>query len=143
MSLKDGEQYQRYINECLVAVGSSSFHTYTTKEDQRNKGENVEGVEVKYDKKVSSTGNLWIEVSEKTDPSHHHFVPNGIYSKHAKYYFIGNYNIAYFFDVETLRGLHQNKRYTEITNNTGTSRGFLLPVADLKNIPHRKVIWKY
>jgi len=86
-----------------------------------------EGFEFKYDRKVKETGNFWIEIGEKRDPSQKEYVPSGILRKdNAWMYCIGNYDELFFFPKQALIRMYTSRSVEIIENHEKTSRGFLL-----------------
>lgn len=123
--LKQGEKYQKFIEEVLKNVFSIEIVCYSDKRDQYNIGENKQGIEIKYDHLFSETGNLYIEVSEKTHPGNKEFIPSGIMRMDNSWlYLIGNYSFIFIFGKKTLVRLYNSREFKEVGNDT--SRGFLL-----------------
>ena len=122
---KKGEKYQEFVKESLYNMGLP-IDFYTEKEDQYNKGETYQGVEIKFDDKYTETGNLYIEVAEKTDARNRRYIASGIYRKDNTWlYVIGNYAIIFLFEKKMLLKLHKSRNFLrEVT--TKTSKGFLL-----------------
>lgn len=98
---------------------------YQSKRYQFERGENSGGIEIKLDTRFSQTGHLFIEVSEKTNPSNPAYVPSGIYRDDSWLYAIGDYANVFVFLTRHLRWLHAKGLCTE--KETPTARGFLLP----------------
>ena len=128
--LEKGLEYQDYVAEQLYSIGLPLFN-YSSRKFQIEYGENKLGVEIKYDMKFETTRNLWIEISEKSNPSNNQYCLSGIYRKDNSWlYIIGNYKEIYIFPKVFLQKLHRANKYRIIENNTKTSRGFLLPRND-------------
>jgi len=95
-----------------------------TYEDQINIGESLEGYEIKFDDKYKETGNLWIEIKERTDVNKE-YVNSGIYrDDNSKYYVIGNYDVIFVFLKDKLKQIEKQKNKLE--NDRKTSIGYLL-----------------
>lgn len=131
--LEIGNQYQDYVTEALARDGIR-ISIYTSQAAQLS-GENMAGIEVKYDGRFRETGNLYIEYAEKSNPFNEFFVPSGICREDNTWlYLIGDYDGAYALSKRNLRRLlisyqRGNSKLNEIrTVEIGTSRGLLLPV---------------
>ena len=106
--------------------GEINLTLYENLEDQYNIGETVQGYEIKYDAKYEITGNLYIEVSEKTHNNNEHYIDSGIYrSDNTHTWIIGNYKDVYTFKKNTLIQIHKNNLYFKEVK-TDTSQGMLL-----------------
>ena len=99
---------------------------YKTKREQYIYGESVQGVEIKFDGNFARTGNLYIEIAEKTAPSDTPYIGSGIFRKDNTWlYAIGNYEIIFLFLKKDLIKLFKNKKFLREVK-TDTSKGFLL-----------------
>lgn len=128
--LQDGLEYQDFVAEQLYKIGLPLFN-YASKKYQIKCGENKLGVEIKHDKKFKTTGNLWIEISEKACPTRENYVISGIRRNDNTWlYVIGNEEKIYIFSKVILNRLFESGRYKKIENNTKTSVGFLMPLID-------------
>ncbi len=95
------------------------------------KGENLQGIEVKFDRKFRETGNLFIETSERSTPESQ-WHPSGILKEDNSWaYAIGDYEKLYVFAIKQLRILYKKGLYKEVS--TPTSEGFLLPLMTAEN----------
>jgi hypothetical protein len=96
---------------------------------QMQMGENYSGIEIKNDKKFRTTGNLYIEIAEKSDAQNTNFVDSGIYRKDNSWAFaIGDEQTMYLFLKKVLVKLCEENGYTKVIKPT--SIGFLLPVVE-------------
>ena len=128
--LSDGQEYQDFVAEQLYRVGLPLFN-YASKKYQQELGENKLGVEIKLQKLLSKTGNLWIEVQEKSNPKNHAYVPSGIFRKDNTWLFVtGDTSVIYVFAKTLLCKLVECEKYNIIENKTKTSKGFLMPKGD-------------
>jgi hypothetical protein len=128
--LASGLEYQDFVAEQLYSVGLPLFN-YASKKYQVERGENKLGVEIKHDKKLRTTGNLWIEINEKSDPCKKAYVVSGINrSDNTWLYIIGDYQEIFIFSKKLLKQLISAKKYKTLENGTKTSIGFLLPRCD-------------
>ena len=123
--LEIGLQFQDYITDKLRREKGIILTHYTSKKYQYNVGENPQGLEIKYDAPASKTGNLLVEIGERTSSSGN-WVKSGIYrGDNSIFYLIGNYDDAYLFDIRTLRNIHKKKEYLRV-QRTETGIFFLL-----------------
>jgi len=126
--LEKGLEFQDFVTDILLNEISISLSTYSSKKYQL-KGENKQGVEIKFDDKYNDTGNIYIEISEKSNPSNYNYVSSGIYRNDNTWlYIIGNYSILFIFGKSILKGMHKSKKYREV--EISTSKGFLIPKID-------------
>jgi len=123
--LEKGKEFQDFITKALIHELGIPLSTYSSKEYQTNTGENVQGIEIKFDDRYKETGNIYIEVMEKSNPENERYVQSGIYRNDNTWlYLIGDYNEVFIFGKKTLQGMYRSGKYKEIT--TLTSIGFLV-----------------
>jgi hypothetical protein len=125
-----GQEYQDFISDILCKRGLT-IRNYTSRKYQLSRGENLIGLEIKNDTQISVYGNLFIEVAERRNLSMP-FMASGIYAGNSILYLIGNHERYFLFATNTLRAIHQSGRYREITIARNTSRGFKLPIQDVR-----------
>jgi hypothetical protein len=121
--LKQGLIYQDFIYELLHKHGISTV-SYGSQLFQQIRGENKAGMEIKFDDKRQKTGNLYIEVAERSQPIFN-YSPGGIYRECTEF-IIGDYEVVYRLAVTHLRRMHQSDKFPEFEISLQTSRGFLL-----------------
>jgi len=115
--LEEGLAYQDFISDRFGLVG------FASKKYQQLVGENKLGLEIKLDNEYKKTGNLYIELYEKTDKGNENFVESGIFrDDNTVLYLIGNYAEAYLFSKRTLVAVKDKFKHVE----TETSKGYLL-----------------
>jgi hypothetical protein len=130
--LNEGLEFQDYVLTKFVKELGISVSNYSSKKYQYNVGENLQGIEIKYDKKFSETGNFYIEVAEKSNPNNNNYIQSGIFRKDNTWlYVIGNYSDIYIFSKDQLKLLYQSAKFKEV--KTPTSIGFLLPISKAKS----------
>jgi hypothetical protein len=123
--LAEGLAFEAWVYERFgEAVG---IEVVKLPEGQHNLGENYEGIEVKYDSKMHRTGNVYLEVAEKSDPRRRRYVPSGVYRRdNSVLYCIGSYQEAFCFGKVQLQQLIRQLDLP--TRQTPTSIGYLLPL---------------
>uniref|UniRef100_A0A6M3LG26 Uncharacterized protein n=1 Tax=viral metagenome TaxID=1070528 RepID=A0A6M3LG26_9ZZZZ len=123
-----GLEYQDFVGEILCQNGIVIMN-YVSKKYQFSSGENKMGVEIKHDKMFRDTGNLYIELEEKSNPDNKNYIKSGIKRNDNTWlYVIGDYKTIYIFPKNLL--LKLSEEYEPIENNTKTSIGFLLPIKE-------------
>ena len=137
-SMKKGLEYQDFVSDRLLRNFGIVVGTYTSKKYQQERGESASGIEIKFDDKLATTGNIYIETAEKSDPENEEYYPSGIYRKDSTWlYLIGNYEEAFLFSKEQLQIIQMRRdlwgkrgiKYVE----TKTSQGFLYPIVEAVN----------
>lgn len=126
--LEQGLQFQDFVTDILFNELFIPISTYQSKKYQL-KGENKQGIEIKFDGRYKETGNLYIEISEKSDPRNMNYVNSGIHRKDNTWlYIIGDYSILYIFGKTILRAMYLSGNYKKVS--IPTSMGFLIPKKD-------------
>lgn len=131
--LEEAARYQDFITDELLKRGIV-LNQYASREYQRKVGESASGIEIKYDKRMAETGNVYIEVEEKSDPSLHDYSKSGVYRNDNTWlYLIGNYEKALLMSKRQLRlcieyGEEWRKSKGIIFREIATSRGYTFPV---------------
>jgi len=128
--LENGNDYQDFICTKLCQYGII-IQNYCSQKYQ-TMGENRQGLEIKLDRKFRNTGNLYIEIAEKSDPENEYYAESGIYrDDNSRWYGIGDYQTFYWFFKKQLRQLWE-KRASFLVEfaPTPTSQGFGFPVKE-------------
>lgn len=132
--LKQGIEFQDHVVDVLYENGIPIV-SYSSKKYQNNVGENKCGIEIKNDNKYHTTGNLFIEIAEKSDPENENFIPSGIYRDDNSWlYLIGDCKKIFILVKGQLKYLHKTGKYKEVfgypddQKEKPTSIGFLIPV---------------
>jgi len=133
--LQQGIEYQDVVTTALYQRGIVVVG-YSSKKYQNEKGENMLGAEIKRDGMFRSTGNLYIETSEKSNPDVLSFTKSGINREDNSWlYVIGDEKTIYIFSTKYLRMLEG--KYKQVTKPT--SIGFLFPIVDAEKYCIRKI----
>ena len=137
--LLQGKEYENFVRKVLKEKMNLSVDVYKNIQDQYNIGESEQGFEIKYDKRYKETNNIYIEVAEKTNKNNLNFIDSGIYRNDNSWILlIGNFDVIYFFGINTLRLLYETDRFKEV--KTETSKAFLLYPEDIKKYKLKKII---
>ena len=136
--LEEGISYQDFVYVELYKIGLPVIN-YSSKEFQHKKGENLAGIEIKFDQKFRDTHNLYIETAEKTNANNTMWVSSGIYRNDNSWlYIIGDYKTIYIFSKKQLKDIKENYHQSD-TNPT--SKGYLLPIRDAERDWAIKIIY--
>ena len=123
--LQQGTEFQDFVAVVLMENLGLPVSCFNSKKYQYEFGENRQGLEIKFDDRFKETGNLYIEVAEKTNAENKNFIPSGIFrSDNSWLYVIGDYQKLFIFGKSTLKHLYNSGRYKEV--EIPTSKGFLL-----------------
>ena len=134
--LEAGLEYQDFVVDKLRKYDPAFIvNAYSSKKWQQEKGESSSGLEIKHDMLMKKTGNIYIEVAEKSNPDNVDYVPSGIYrDDNTIFYLIGDYEQAFLFSKYQLQRLYECESSHKSRNikkvQTPTSKGFLYPIED-------------
>ncbi len=150
-SLEIGHEYQDFIVEKFMDQLGISISLFQSKKYQFNVGESLQGVEIKYDARstgdctyyeCSSTGNVAIEVAEKSNPQNQIWVKSGIYRLDNSWlYVVGNYQMAWVFAKSILILLHKSNKYRTV-QTLPTIKNMLLPIEVADKYCAKKILFK-
>lgn len=122
-------EFQDFVAHVLLRELGIALTVHNSRRYQFEHGETRQGIEIKHDKQMAQTGNLWIETKEKAEPRSGEYAPAGIYRNDNSWLFvIGDYHRLFVFSKKVLCWLAQDRSFQTLENNTRTSIGFLLPV---------------
>ena len=123
----EGFAYNHLITELKWAVTH-----YVTEEDQRTKGENHQGIEIKNDQAYNKTGNLYISVKRVYNGFEY---GSGIYrdtETKQLFYLIGDHKNFWLIATKHLQAYYEQNNLKLIpgfrTHTGGQEYGFLLPI---------------
>lgn len=128
-SFQAGLEFQDYV--CLrLAQEHIILQNTGSKLYQIRVGENLQGFEIKLDRRCTETGRLSIEVAEKSAADMPMWTPSGIYRNDNTWLYIqGNYDVFFVFALNYLIARHKSGRYKE-AEAYGTVRKFYLPMSE-------------
>lgn len=136
--LEQGLTYQDFVIDELYRHGLPII-SYSSKKYQMEVGENKPGFEIKNDQKFHKTGNLYIEIAEKSSPQISTWTASGIFRNDNTWlYIIGDYQRIFVFGKSQLIQASLRSKFLKVWNET--SRGFLLPVEVAERIYSIKII---
>lgn len=121
-----GQEFQDFVAVQFSKLGIP-ITSFASKKYQNTKGENLQGFEIKFDRKFRTTGNLWIELQEKTKAENLNWIDSGILrTDNTRFYVMGDYAGVYLMQKKALVVI--STKETIIENLSKTSRGFLLKI---------------
>lgn len=139
---EEAMEYQDFLVDKLAEHGIL-LQNYSSKQYQYDKGENRNGIEIKHDMVSLSTGNIYIEIAEKSDPANERYIPSGILREDNTWlYLVGNYEFAYIFSKKLMQKWHYDKRFDPYYKETPTSQGYAIPEKIARNICVRVIYFK-
>jgi len=138
----EGSRYEEFIIQKLEYLFGFVLHLREGEKAQL-RGETDEGFEIKYDGRMKDTGNVYIELEEKSNPDNFNYVESGIYrNDNTKFYLIGDYKECFVFGKKALQELdRENPSFIIRPKPTGTSIGFLIPVKYAKKLAERYIVF--
>lgn len=125
--LQEGLEFQDYC-ACEFAKIGIPITNFSSKKFQYTKGENLQGYEFKLDKNFRATGNLWIELKERTDIKNEYRDSGILRSDNTMFYVMGDFTGVYLMQKKVL--IAMVTRFKHIENKIKTSIGFLLPTVN-------------
>lgn len=126
-SFQDGVEFQDFVCRELAKNGII-LQNFSSKKYQFEVGENMQGFEIKLDRRCTETGRLSIEVEERRENGCGPWVPSGIMRDDNTWlYMQGNREVLFIFAKNWLRRLFEEKN-PEVAEKMGTVRTFYLPV---------------
>jgi hypothetical protein len=129
---QDGMEFQDFV--CTVlARNNVILQNLASKKYQLNVGENLQGFEIKLDRRCTETGRLSIEVAEKSRADMPSWIPSGIYRKdNAWLYIQGNEKILFVFAKNLLVAWDQKNKPAR--DETPTVRKFYLSLVQARHM---------
>ena len=126
---EEGLEFQDFVADLLAKELGITLTSYSSKRYQTDKGENRQGFEIKLDKRLSDTGNVSIEVAEKSTAQQSRWTPSGIMRNDNSWIYVqGNMDIVFVFGKKVLVEGFKNKYADKVWEPKSTIRTFLMPV---------------
>jgi len=139
VKLKDAEEFQDYVTLQLMRRGIV-LNNLNSASYQRKYGENTLGIEIKKDLIFRRTNNLWIEVAERHNVNNH-YVPSGVCRQDNSWlWLIGDEYTLWIIAKKTLIEIVILSGRKIIENDTKSSRGYLMPIAEADKICLKKIV---
>lgn len=128
-TFEQGLEFQDFVIDVLCRELGLVVSNYSSRRWQFEAGENKQGIEIKLDNRMLETGNVSIEIGEKSRVSRNYYVPSGIMRDDNSWLYIqGNYELLFIFAKRILVQLYRAKRYP--VYELPTIRKFHMPLAD-------------
>jgi hypothetical protein len=128
-TFEEGIEFQDFVADLLMAELGISVTSYTSRKWQQTFGENRQGIEIKRDNRILETGNVSIEVAEKSRADRRSWTPSGIMRDDNTWLYIqGNPKIVFVFGKTILRLMYEKKYKHFCREPKKTIRTFLLPI---------------
>lgn len=128
-SLQDGLEYQDWIQKTALAEWGMVIQINSSKLYQLQFGESIQQTEVKLDTRCSETGNLSVEIEERSSTKIEKWTSSGIYAYPPSIFYIqGNYEVFYLFETKRLQEIHRVLYRSAYLEFNGTIRKFHLPL---------------
>ncbi len=125
--LKIGLLYEDFCANVVWDLIKLPLTPMRTQFYQLRRGENAQGVEIKYQGKMEKYKSLYIETHEKRRPENKCFVESGVYrSDNTRLWLTGDFDILYLLPLKTLQMLSQDQRFRRVEHET--SKAFILPI---------------
>ncbi len=126
--LRRGQEFQDHVVELFARELFIPLSCFSHPKKQDEMGENLQGIEIKFDDRLRETGNLFIEYRERSGPTSE-WHDSGILGRpHVWGFAIGDYQRVFFFSVRLLVNLKNTGKYKDVSGST--ARGYILPQAD-------------
>lgn len=124
-------KFQDFVCDLLLKELGFVISNYSSRYYQFNYGENRQGIEIKLDTRILDTGNVSIEVAEKSRGDMPNWTPSGIMRDDNTWLYVqGNYEIIFIFGKIFLRQLYNARYKNKVWQPKTTICTFLLPIAE-------------
>ncbi len=126
---EEGLQFQDFVADLIMRELGISITSYSSKKWQVFKGENRQGIEIKLDKRILETGNISIEVAEKSRADMPSWTPSGIMRNDNTWLYVqGNTDIIFVFGKQILKRMYVMGYNKKVWQPKPTIQTFLLPI---------------
>jgi hypothetical protein len=133
-SFRDGQDFEEFACDLLLERLGWRIDIYRSRHYQFTVGESRQGFEFKLDSRCTETGQLSIEVAEKSNATLPDWVPSGIMRPdNTLMYVQGNHEVVFIFDRKVLKRWMIVKK-VEIRTNRPTIRSFFISLLDAEQI---------
>ena len=125
-------QYQDFVTDKMHELLGWNLNCYVSLKWNIEKGESLSRIEIKNDRQMKSTGNLYIEIAEKDKNGN--FVPSGIFRQdNTLLWWVGDYKRAFLISKRLLKAIYYKVNFKKV--ETETSQGFLIPISYINKNP--------
>ena len=124
-------EFQDFVVDLFLKEIGIPISNYSSRYFQFNKGENPQGIEIKLDKRILETGNVSIEVAEKSRADLENWTPSGIMRNDNTWLYVqGNKEIVFIFSKKILKGIYEARYKDKVWMPKKTIKTFLMPITD-------------
>lgn len=128
--LIEGRKYERFIKAYFWIYLGIRLHLFDTYDEQMKYGETQEGFEIKYQRKMKETGNVYIETVAIPNIYTKREVPGALFrNDNSHTWIMGDYKEFWTVQLRTLLRLYEDRVYRIIRCKYG--EGYLIPKRDL------------
>ena len=126
-NLRIGNLYEDFCANVLFYLIKIPLTSMKSKHYQLEIGENLQGLEIKYQGRMEEYKSLYIETHEKSHKDNENFVKSGIYRKDNTWLWMtGDWDVAFLIPLNKLKMLYETGEMR--TLDSETSKGFVLPL---------------
>lgn len=135
-TFQEGAEFQDFVCVELAKAGIV-LQNLCSRRYQMELGENIQGVEIKLDRRLHDTGRLSVEVAEKPSAKFERWIPSGIFRDDNSWLYVqGNWREFFVFPKNMLMWWVQ-KYNPEVYESFGTIRKFYLELSEARKIAVR------
>ncbi len=132
---EEGLEFQDFIAKLLIKELGIPVTSYSSKKYQWEFGENRQGIEIKLDRRIMETGNVSIEVAEKSKASNLNWIDSGIMRDDNTWLYVqGNYDIVLIFGKKILQLIYEKKYKSKVWTPKPTIKTFLMSKEEAERI---------
>uniref|UniRef100_A0A6M3K0U3 Uncharacterized protein n=1 Tax=viral metagenome TaxID=1070528 RepID=A0A6M3K0U3_9ZZZZ len=132
---EEGLEFQDFVVDLLLKEMGLVVSNYSSKYYQNNYGENRQGIEIKLDKRILETGNVSIEVAEKSKAENRNWIASGIMRNDNSWLYIqGNRDIVFIFGKKILRLIYEKSYKDKVWIPKPTLKTFLITFNEAEKI---------
>lgn len=130
-TFQDGLEFQDFVVDVFLRELGIPISNYASRYYQFKRGESAQGFEIKEDRRILETGNVSIEVAEKSRADISQWTPSGIMRQDNTWLYIqGNRQIIFVFSKNIIRQLYLSRYQDKVWEPKKTIRTFLLPIKE-------------
>lgn len=105
--LKKGTPFQIFVNDIIINKFMDIQSELFIVAEEQYKGETTAGIEIKNDDVYINTGNIYIEIKEKSKSTNYYWVSSGILKNdNSTFIAIGNYHEIFILNKYRLKNLY-------------------------------------
>lgn len=135
-SFKKGREYEDFIISVWPKIYPFRKLTRLEGKIKQWTGETEEGIEIKFDDRKKTTGNIYIEMQEKAEIGNEKYALSGIYKNdNSRMFLVGDYKEFFLFSKQKLLWLDKlDPPFIRRPKPTESSIGFCIPVENARHL---------